>query len=63
MDWEKKSIQVGAVVLCFTILLRLLAGGLWDRLLLMLTSPDAVSVMLFLETGRVVRPSHSPNYF
>ncbi|MBR4864018.1 MAG: stage II sporulation protein P [Oscillospiraceae bacterium] len=56
MDWEGKSIKVGAVVLCMALLLRLLAGGLWDKMLLALTSPQAVSAMLFLETGRVVRP-------
>lgn len=56
MDWEGKSIKVGAVVICMALLLRLLAGGMWDKLLLALTSPQAVSAMLFLETGRVVRP-------
>lgn len=57
MDWERKSIHLGAAVLCCALLLRLLSGGLWDRLILTLTSPQAVSAMLFLETGRVVRPA------
>ena len=57
MDWERKSIQVGAAVLCCALVLRLLAGGLWDKLIFAMTSPQAVSAMLFLETGRVVRPS------
>ncbi len=56
MDWEGKSIRVGAAVVCCAILLRLLAGGGFGKLISALTSPEAVSVMLFLETGRVVRP-------
>lgn len=56
MDWERKSIRVGAVVICCAIVLRLLGGGLWQRLIKVLTSPKAVSLVLFLETGRLVRP-------
>lgn len=55
MDWEQKSIRLGAAVICCAILLRLLGGGVGQRLLQAITSPKAVSVLLFLETGRVVR--------
>ena len=56
MEWERKTIKVGAIVICLAVLLRLLAGGMWDKLIYALTSPRAVTTMLFLETGRVVRP-------
>lgn len=55
MNWEQKSIRIGAAVICCAILLRLLGGGGAGRLLRAITSPEAVSVLLFLETGRVVR--------
>lgn len=55
MDWERKSIRLGAAVICCAVLLRLLSGGGAQRLFQAITSPSAVSVLLFLETGRVVR--------
>ncbi len=55
MDWEGKSIRVGTVAVCCAILLRLLAGGGWQWMVDTLTSPGAVSALLFLETGRIVR--------
>lgn len=57
MDWERKSIRVGAVVICCAVVLRLLSGGALNAMVQALTSPEAVSVMLFLETGRVIRPA------
>lgn len=56
MDWDRKSIRVGAWVIACAIVLRLLAGGGLDAMVNALTSPEVVSVLLFLETGRVVRP-------
>ena len=55
MEPEKKSLRVGALVIACAILLRLLSGGAWDQLAGQLTKPRLAAVLLFLETGRVVR--------
>lgn len=55
MDWQGKSLKVGAALICCAIILRLFSGGGLNRLVQTITSPEAVSVLLFMETGRVVR--------
>ena len=56
MDIEKKSLRVGAMAIACAILLRLGSDGALGAVVKALSSPEAVSVMLFLETGRVVKP-------
>lgn len=56
MDRQGKCLKIGAAVIVGALLLRLLGGGGLDALVRTITSPEAVSVLLFLETGRVIRP-------
>lgn len=55
MDAENKSLRVGAAVIACAVVLRLLGGGAWDRLVGQITKPEVAAALLFLETGRVVR--------
>ena len=57
MDIEKMSLRVGAMAVACAILLRLGACGGFGAVVKALSSPEAVSVMLYLETGRVVKPA------
>ena len=57
MDIEKWSLRISAIAIACAILLRLGTGGWFETIVRSLSSPEAVSVMLFLETGRVVRLS------
>lgn len=57
MDHQRRSIQVGAAVIVCAVFLKLFSGGALGQLVQTLTSPQAVAVMLYLETGRVVRPT------
>lgn len=58
MDWEGKSLRVGAMVIACAVVLRLLsslpAGGLS-----FLTDQRTMSALLFLSTGRLVRPAQT----
>ena len=55
MDWDRKSIRIGAAVIGCAVGLRLLCGGLGNWLLRTVTSPQLTSVMLFFETGHVIK--------
>ena len=55
MDIEKWSLRVGTAALALAVLVRLGSAGVFGTALQMLQSPEAVSMMLFLETGRVVQ--------
>lgn len=57
MDTEKWSLRIGAMAVACAILLRLGAGGSFGAMVEALSSPEAVAVMLYLETGRVVKPA------
>lgn len=57
MDWESKVLKVGAAAVGCAIVFRLLAGGLPQRILSFLSRPETAAFVLYLETGRVVRPS------
>lgn len=57
MDIEKRTLRVGAMAVACAIFLRLGSDGGFGALVKALSSPEAVSVMLYLETGRVVKPS------
>ena len=56
MDWEQKSLRVGALVIGFAILLRLFSGGGLGVATRALTSQEVTSALLFLETGRIIKP-------
>lgn len=55
MELEQKSLRVGAAAIGAAIILRLFSGGLPGTLVQFMTSPQMMSVMLYLETGRVVQ--------
>lgn len=54
MDIEKWSLRIGATALILAVVVRLGSSGVFVKALELLRSPEAVSVMLFLETGRIV---------
>ena len=56
MDMEKWSLRVGAIAVACAILLRLGSDGGFGAVVKALSSPEAMAVVLYLETGRVVRP-------
>lgn len=55
MDWEKICLKVSAAAIAVAIFLRLSSDGALGAVVEALSSPEAVAVMLYLETGRVVR--------
>lgn len=56
MDLQKRSLQVSAVAIVCAIFLRLASNGTFNAVAQALTGPEAAAVILYLETGRVVRP-------
>ncbi len=54
---EQKVLRVSALVIVGALLLRLLSGGAMGNLLKLTLTPEAASWMLFLQTGRLVRPA------
>ncbi len=67
MDLQKKSLRIGALVIVCAVLLRLLGGGLLDKTFRLIANQEVASLLLFLETGRVVitpqiqqKPAPSP---
>lgn len=62
MDHQRRSLRIGAMVIGGAVLLRLLSGGLLAPLLRLLTRPETVAVLMYLETGRVVRPGNTMTY-
>ena len=57
MDWERRCMQLCTGVLILAVFLRLWAGGVLLPLGQALRSEDAASLLLYLQTGRVVRLS------
>ena len=57
MDLQHKSLRLGAVLILCAITLRLMSAGLPAALVRALSDPQALAVMLYLETGRVVHPT------
>ena len=55
MDWEERCIRVCGAVLVFAVLLRLTASGCFDPVVEAARDPRAVSFLVYLQTGRVVR--------
>ena len=62
MDPQRKSLRMGAAIIGAAVLLRLLSGGILAPLIRMLTQPETVAVLMYLETGRVVRPYNTMTY-
>ena len=62
MDHQRQCLRIGAVLIGSAIILRLLSGGVFAPLVQLLTKPETVAVLLYLETGRVVRPYNSMTY-
>lgn len=54
---EQKVLRVSAVVIAGALVLRLVSGGILGNLLNFALSPETASWMIFLQTGRVVRPA------
>lgn len=62
MDHQRRSLRIGAAVIGGAVALRLLAGGWLAPLVEALTRPETVAVLMYLETGRVVRPYSALTY-
>lgn len=61
MKWEQKVLRTGAIVIVLAILLRLAGGGVLSSAVELLAQPEIGSLLLFLETGRVVAPNGPPS--
>ena len=59
MDNQQRTLRVGAAALACAIVFKLLSGGLPERLNRWLSDPEKQSFLLYLETGRVVRPTEN----
>ena len=57
MEAERRSLQIGTVVVIGALLLRLLGGGALEALAQAFAKPEVASFLLYLETGRVIRPA------
>ncbi len=59
MDQHRRSLRVGAFVIVCALLLRLGALGVFQSVANFLAKPNITSLMIYLETGRIVRFSPS----
>ena len=59
MDHDKWSLRAGAAVILCTLVLRLAATGFFQPVAEFLTQPNIASLLIYLETGRIVRFSDS----
>ena len=55
MDRQKKILRLGAAAVALAITLRLLGGGFFAPLFGVLETPGVMSLLVYLQTGRVVR--------
>ena len=60
MDLQRRTHRFCGAVLVCAILFRLLSGGLLGKMVKALSSPEVVSFLLYLETGRVIKPNPNP---
>ena len=60
MDLEKQSLRMGAAAILCAIVLRLAAGGVFQPVVRLFSQPNIASLLIYLETGRIVRFSDSP---
>ena len=56
MKREKLCFYMGIGMLTVALTVRLAAAGVFEKAWEVLTSPQAFKVMMFLETGKVMRP-------
>lgn len=56
MDWQRKSLRVGAWAVVLAVGIRLVSTGAPERLLQWLRQPETAAALLYLETGKVFRP-------
>jgi len=56
MEAERRSLQIGTAVVVGALLFRLLSGGILDTVAKALAKPEVASFLLYLETGRIIRP-------
>ena len=59
MDLEKQSLRMGAAVILCALVLRLAAGGFFSPVIRLFSQPNIASLLIYLETGRIVRFSDS----
>ena len=57
MDHQQWSLRVGAAVILCAVVLRLAAAGFFQPLANFLAQPKLTSLLIYLETGRIVRLS------
>lgn len=57
MELERKALRVGVVAIALSALLRLLGSGLLTPVQTFLARPETLSFLIYLQTGRVLRPS------
>ena len=55
MDKEKQCLRAGAAVIACALVLRLGMGGFFRPLVRLFAQPNMVSLLIYLETGRIVR--------
>ena len=55
MDLHQKSLRIGAAALVCALLLRFFSGSVPQTLLRGLATPENLSFLLYLETGRMLR--------
>ncbi len=57
MDWEKWCLRIGAGAVIFALAVRLFSGGVAQAVVTTFASPNTAAALLFLETGRILRPA------
>ncbi|MBR3978754.1 MAG: stage II sporulation protein P [Oscillospiraceae bacterium] len=57
MDWEKWCLRLGAGAVVFALAVRLFCGGAAEAVVEVFAQPEVASALLFLETGRLLRPA------
>lgn len=62
MDLQQRSLRIGAAAVAGAVLLRMLSGGFLAPALTLLTKPQTVAVLMYLETGRVIRTADTLVY-
>lgn len=56
MDWEKWCLRLGAGAVLLALTVRLFSGGAAEAVVETFAQPEIASALLFLETGRLMRP-------
>ena len=60
MNWEKWCIRLGAGAVLFALAVRLLSGGAVEAVVETLAQPEVTAALVFMETGRILRPAPEP---